>query len=98
VQVIAPADGGLSDGTSEETAERALLTVRSVEFDALLVADGLDPETDIKLALLLQETYRHCKAICAWGSGTAILQAAAIPAGASGVLEGKRSQRPSMTS
>jgi catalase len=89
VHVIAPAGGVLSDGTNEETVERTLLTARSIEFDALLVADGVAPVTDIKLALLLQEAYRHCKAIGAWGSGTAILQAAAIPAGAPGVLAGK---------
>jgi catalase len=94
VHVIAPVGGVLSDGTNEETVERKLLTVRSIEFDALLVADGVAPVTDIKLALLLQEAYRHCKALGAWGSGTAILRGAAIPADA----PAKRSQRPSMIS
>jgi catalase len=89
VHVIAAAGGVLSDGTNEETVERTLLTTRSIEFDALLVADGTAPVTDIKLVLLLQEAYRHCKALGAWGSGSAILQAGGIPAGAPGVLDGK---------
>jgi catalase len=97
VHVIAPVGGVLSD-TNEETVERTLLTVRSIEFDTPLVADGMTPSLTSKLALLLQEAYRHCKALGAWGSGTTILQAAAIPADAPGVLAGKRSQRPSMTS
>lgn len=38
--------------------ERTLLTARSVEFDALVVAGGWTPGRDIKLVLLLQEAFR----------------------------------------
>jgi catalase len=55
VLVIAPVGGILSHGTGQETVERTLLTARSVEFDALVVADGTTPSGDIKLVLLLQE-------------------------------------------
>jgi catalase len=57
-----------------------------VEFDALVVADGTAPAADIKLTVLLQEAFRHCKALGAWGDGTKILEAAGIAAGAPGVV------------
>ena len=43
--------------------DRTLLTARSIEFDAVVVADGTTPTSDIKLVLLLQEAFRHCKAL-----------------------------------
>ena len=78
VHVIAPVGGVLTDGTNSETVERTLLTARSIEFDAIVVADGTVPTGDIKLVLLLQEAYRHCKPVGAWGSGAAILEATNI--------------------
>jgi catalase len=81
VYLIAPAAGKLSDGTRTEVVDRTLLTA-SIEFDALLLADGLQSATDIKLVLLLQEAYRHCKAAGAGGSGADILSASMIPADA----------------
>ncbi|MDE8588292.1 MULTISPECIES: catalase [Micrococcaceae] len=47
-------------------------------------ADGLDP----RVALMLSEAYRHAKAVGAWGSGSAVLEAAGIPKGAAGVVGG----------
>jgi catalase len=88
VLVIAPAGGVLSRGAHQEPVERTLLTARSVEFDALVVAGGTTPADDIKLTLLLQETFRHCKVLAAWGNGTAVLEAAGITAGAVGVVTG----------
>jgi len=85
VKVIAPFGGELTNGTDVEIIERTLLTTRSVEFDAILVADGTTPTNDIKLVLLLQEAYRHCKGMGAWGSGAAILAAAGIAVDAAGV-------------
>ena len=49
-------------------------------------AGGTTPTGDIKLTLLLQEAFRHCKALGAWGDGTAILEAAGISPGGPGVL------------
>src|SRR6202522_3509302 len=86
VLVVAPAGGVLSHGARQETVERTLLTARSVEFDAVVVAGGTTPSGDIKLVLLLQEAFRHAKVLGAWGDGTAVLEAAGIPAGSAGVV------------
>ena len=89
VHVIAPAGGVLTDGTNSEIVERTLLTVRSIEFDAIVVADGTVPTGDIKLILLLQEAYRHCKPVGAWGTGAAIVEATNISPEGPGVVIGK---------
>jgi catalase len=86
VLVIAPAGGVLARGGRQEPVDRTLLTARSVEFDALVIADGTASTGDIKLVLLLQEAFRHSKAVGAWGDGTAVLEAAGIPAGGAGVV------------
>jgi catalase len=86
--VIAPVGGVLGSGTNTQAVDRTLLTARSVEFDALVVAGGTTPSGDIKLTLLLQEAFRHCKVLAAWGDGTAVLEAAGITAGAAGVVTG----------
>ncbi len=86
LHVIAPVGGTLTSGSHTEVIERTLLTVRSIEFDALVVADGTTPTGDIKLVLLLQEAYRHCKPVAAWGSGAGILQSAGIAPDGAGVL------------
>ena len=56
-----------------------------IEFDAVVVADGTTAVADIKLVVLLQEAFRHCKALAAWGDGAAALKAARIPAKGAGV-------------
>ncbi|MGI8701087.1 MAG: catalase [Nocardioidaceae bacterium] len=88
VHVIAPVGGTLKHGRQREIVDRTLLTTRSIEFDALLVADGTTPTGDIKLTLLLQEAYRHCKPVGAWGSGSTALELASIPQDGPGVLLG----------
>jgi catalase len=77
--VIAPVGGVLKAGRRKVTVDRTLATARSIEFDAVVVAAGTTPTTDIKLVVLLQEAFRHCKAIAAWGDGAAVLKAARIP-------------------
>jgi catalase len=86
VVVVAPAGGVLSHGARQETVERTLLTARSIEFDAVVVAGGTTPSGDIKLVLLLQEAFRHAKVLGAWGDGIAVLEAAGIPADSAGVV------------
>ncbi|WP_069169952.1 catalase [Streptomyces griseus] len=44
--------------------------------------------TDPRVLLLLQEAFRHGKAVGGWGSVTAVLEAAGAPAGAPGVVTG----------
>jgi catalase len=96
--IIANHGGELGDGL---VAQRTFATARSVEYDAVLVAGaptppgttGGGPEAnptpavlDGRVVLLLQEAFRHGKAIAAWDAGTAALEAAGIPADVPGVI------------
>ena len=83
--VLAAIGGVLKNGRRTEIVERTFLTARSIEFDATVIADGTTPTADTKSVLLLQEAYRHCKALAAWGDGHAALTAAAIPLDGPGV-------------
>lgn len=91
--VTAPVGGVLKSGRRSVIVERTLLTTRSIEFDAVVVAGGTKPANDLKLVLLLQEAFRHCKPIAAWGDGTAALRAAGIPLDAPGVLVADKMDR-----
>jgi catalase len=97
LRVIAPVAGVLRTGRTAEVVERTLLTTRSVEYDALVVAGGTGGLTDIKLSVLLQEAFRHCKVIGAWGDGVQVLQAAGIDPAAPGVLLGDAPLKPYVT-
>ena len=88
VLVIAPIGGTLTNGGEELVVDRTLLTSRSIEFDAILVAGETEPTSDIKLVILLQEAYRHCKALGAWGNGSAVLEGAGIPLSGDGMVTG----------
>ncbi|WP_283818616.1 catalase [Jatrophihabitans telluris] len=88
VLVIAPHGGMLKKGRTQVVVERTLLTTRSIEFDTVLVADGTTPTGDLKLVVLLQEAYRHCKALAAWGDGGNVLVSAGIPLDGPGVSVG----------
>ena len=82
--MIAPVGGVLKAGRRKVTVDPTLATARSIEFDAVVVAAGTTPTTDIKLVVLLWEAFRHCKAIAARGDGAA-LKAARIPTKGPGV-------------
>jgi catalase len=84
--VIAPVGGVLKRARTSLTVDRTLLTTRSVEYDAVLVAGGTTPSNDIKLVLLLQEAYRHLKTVGAWGDATGILEDAGIAVAGPGVV------------
>jgi catalase len=84
--VTAPIGGQLKSGKRSVIVERTLLTARSIEYDALVVAAGTKPTRDIKLIVLLQEAFRHCKPVAAWGDGTEALTAAGISLDGAGVL------------
>jgi len=83
--VIAPVGGVLKAGRRKVTVDRTLATTRSIEFDAIVVADGTTPTGDIKLGVLLQEAFRHCKAFAAWGDGATVLKSARIPTTGPGI-------------
>jgi C-terminal domain found in long catalases len=75
--VIAPVGGVLGSGTHTEAVDRTLLTARSVEFDALVVAGGTTATGDIKLTLLLQ---RHSATARSWPRGATGRQSRKRPA------------------
>lgn len=83
--VTAPVGGVLKSGRRRIVVDRTLLTARSIEFDAVVVAGGTTT-ADLKLVILLQEAYRHCKAIGAWAGATAVLKAAGIPVKGPGLV------------
>jgi catalase len=84
--VLAPVGGVLKAGRQKVTVDRTSLTARSIEFDALVVAAGTTPTNDIKLTVLLQEAYRHCKPLACWGDGVSQLECAGLPAVGPGVF------------
>ena len=88
VFVLAPVGGVLKRGRTALVVDRTNLTARSVEFDAIVVAGGTAATGDIKQTVLLQEAYRHCKALAAWAGGEDILTAAGIDLKAPGVSVG----------
>jgi catalase len=89
VLVIAPNGGELRRGQRVEIVERTFATARSVEFDAILVAGRTEPTNNIRATVLLQEAYRHCKAMAAWGDGDAQLTSVGIPLDGPGVSTGE---------
>ena len=87
--MIAPVGGVLKAGRRTVTVDRTLATARSIEFDALVGGGGATPTSDIKLVVLLQEAFRHCKAIAAWRDGGAVLKSARISSRDPGVKVAK---------
>jgi catalase len=88
--VIAPHGGQLGSGRKVEVVERTFATGRSIEFDALVVADGAPKDGDFRAIVMLQEAFRHLKAIGAWGDGVEVLADAGIQPDYPGVLVGRR--------
>jgi catalase len=85
-KLIAPVGGELGTGKAKEIVERTYLTARSIEFDAVVVADGAPKDNDLKAVLLLQESFRQLKAVGAWGDGAEVLTATGIDTTGPGVL------------
>ncbi|MEV4134194.1 catalase [Dactylosporangium sp. NPDC049742] len=94
--LIAP-HGGMADGLP---VQRTFATGRSIEFDALLLAaapvpapdappsrDAKPAAVDPRVLLLVEECWRHAKAIGAWGAGTTVLAATGVT-GSPGVVTG----------
>ena len=75
--VIAPVGGVLKSGRRSVIVNRTYATARSIEVDSLIIAAGTSPDT--RLVVLLHEAFRHCKALAAWGDGSAVLKAVKIP-------------------
>jgi catalase len=62
--LIGPRGGELRPGLP---VQRTYATARSVEFDVVLVGGPAEPAPEVRL--LLEECFRHAKAIGAWGPG-----------------------------
>jgi catalase len=90
LKVIAPHGGRLEKDGAVEVVERTFATARSIEFDAVVVADGAPKDGDFRALVLLQEAFRHLKAIGAWGDGAEVLQDAGIQPDYPGVLVRKK--------
>jgi catalase len=82
--VIADTGGQLGTGDAAVPVQRTLLTGRSIELDALAVADGRTSTS--KTDLMIGEMFRHDKAIGVWGTGSAVLDHAGVPADGDGVV------------
>jgi catalase len=97
LRVLAPVGGVLKKGRAEQIVERTFLTARSIEFDAVVVAGGTAGLRDVKLTVLLQEAFRHCKALAAWGDGAQVLADAGIDTTAPGILLAEAVAKPFTT-
>ncbi len=90
LHLIAPRGGPVKGkGRGSAPADATLFAVDSVAYDALVVADGAAP-LDPKSAVMLQEAYRHHKAVAAWGTGAQELANAGIDLAAPGVVTGPK--------
>ncbi len=93
LRVVAPVGGFLGTGAKAETVERTLLTTRSTEYDAIVLAGGTGSLLEPRLSVLLAEMYRHCKTIAAWGDGADALTAALIDTTAPGIVLGAKADK-----
>jgi catalase len=84
--IVAP-HGGVLPGT-DDPVQRTYATVRSVEFDAVVLATSAQTPLDPRMAVLVAEAFRHAKAIGGWGSAAAALEAAGVDAAAPGMVQG----------
>ena len=87
--VIAPVGGTLGRGPDGIPVDRTFLACRSIEFDAIVIAGEVEVTSDVKLVVLLQEAFRHCKVLGAWGSGTAVLDDVGMSLDGPGVVTGR---------
>jgi catalase len=83
-ELLAPADGHVtaSDGTKLRV-DRAITTVASVLYDAVVVPDGADAVEQLRsnaLALhFIAEAYKHAKPLAALGAGVSLLDTVHLP-------------------
>ena len=70
--LIAPTGGSLGEGEGAIPVERTYATMRSVEFDAVVLTEGIEQMTE--LDLLISESWRHLKAVATCGSAGHLLE------------------------
>jgi catalase len=81
--IVASRGGSLADGS---TVQRSLDATRSIEYDAVLLSDDLDP--DPRVDLLVAECFRHGKAIGVWGEDAQVLASAGVSSDSAGIVTG----------
>ena len=86
LHVLSPVGGELTDGDRTVVIDRVLVSTRSIEYDAMVIASGAGGFVDVTMTVLLQEMFRHCKALAAWGDGQRVLVDAGLDTSAPGVL------------
>ncbi|KAJ3334448.1 hypothetical protein HDU93_007933 [Gonapodya sp. JEL0774] len=82
VQFLSPLTG--KDGETKQAVDHALLTSHSTFFDALVIPSGTSEMiTTLKrdgLAVhFVNEAFKHCKPLVAWGQGVGLLGASDVP-------------------
>jgi len=92
VHVLAPHLGSLKGTGGAVAVDHRLATMPSVVYDAVFVPGGAPSiaalRADGDAVHFVSEAFKHAKAIAASGDGAALLQAANVPKGASGVVIG----------
>ncbi len=81
VELLAPVDGAVTTASGELLpVDRAMNTVSSVLYDAVVVADGADELVNDGYAVhFVAEAYKHCKPLGVLGTGDQVVQAARLP-------------------
>jgi len=84
VEVLGPADGAVTTSAGKQLpVDRAINTVGSVLYDAVVIADGPDAADaladDGYAVHFVAETYKHAKALGVLGAGDRLVEAARLP-------------------
>ena len=82
--LIAPRGGRLGEDNESVPVERTYATMRSIEFDAIVLTEGIEPSTQFDL--LISESWRHLKAIATCGDAKSSLEKSGIKAGDPGIF------------
>jgi catalase len=84
-QIVAPHGGVVAGGVP---VDKTFHSTDSVEFDALVLAGGVDDTVDRKVGVMAQEAYRHHKTVGAWGTANVVLGGLGILEDSPGVVTG----------
>ncbi len=69
-RIVAPSGNPIVVDGTPIAPDRTFATTRSIEFDAIAVVAGADAELDPRVMTMIQESYRHAKAIALVGGLT----------------------------
>jgi catalase len=99
VELLAPVDGAVTTSTGKKlTVDRAMNTVGSVLYDAVVVADGegatAELVSDGYAVHFVAEAYKHAKPLGLMGSGQVVAEAARLPAFEASDRLGKAASKP----